>query len=512
MGYDAVLGNPFGSLGQDKDSGYRNPILETHVTISGDKTKSSEQNGLWVRELSTCWISDTHDDVGDDELVRELQNEFTVEGSENSELLSASINSMADDKPTSKHTVNYRIAKSFCAIRESGIMVPFTGKISSVFIKEVEALPSINEDYGPCTPDVFIVDPLKSDCSSMHQWVKFFKRYGTHMTSHITIGGQIISIDRMVEGEKITKMVKTLGGGESIYKVTDKFSSVMTGKRESHQMLILGGYYFSGLESNDSKAFNRWSKSVWERPMPIRANFTSLEHFMGDKSKSYQHAVRFYRGVQNVANGHSLNYTTISQMLKETVTVVSNTGSAYCPTGMSVVSGFVMTKTEPFHIDSCVASSDVLKDNVLAVALCAKGAHINFVTIESKERRKCPNDLVVAFGFQMFTDETSAMQLASCPIGQADCGDMPGKGGIEWKVCTQRNLLDSNFEPRTAATREGYYANMDCPSSQKVVSGFVLRRTRGSLQVDSCMAGISSCSIQCTDGTFTAGNGFIICL
>ncbi|GFE52708.1 MAC Perforin domain containing protein, putative [Babesia ovis] len=517
LGYDAVFGNPFGSFGLSKGSGYRNPILETTLFSNAGNPNDEQLDGSWTRELATCWISDTRDGIDDDELVHDLQNEFKVEGAESNELLNANIKSIVDKQVENKYTTKYRISKSFCAIRESGVVLPYNGTVSSVFAKDVKHLPEITGDEGNCTPDVYVIDQSHKDCGNIHLWIKFFRRYGTHITTRIMIGGQIIYIDRVVKGKSSAKVKNKKTENNGDYNVEDDFNSAMRGARESNQMLVIGGYYFTGLESNDSDAFKKWFKSVWIRPMPIRASFTSLEHFLGDKANSYRYALKFYQNIQNVANGHSLNYHTFSQMLKETVTVVSDIGFANCPKGMVVVVGFVLSNSTPIHIDACVASrsfcsSDVLRKDAIAVALCAKGPGFNIVAFDSKDRRRCPNDQVVAFGFQVFTDESSALQLAACPTGRQDCGMMPGKDGVEWKACIDSKLLDSEYSPRTGGTLNGKYKTIKCPKGQKVVSGFTLRRMGNTLKVDNCTADIETCDIRCSGYECSEGAAYMLCL
>ncbi|ORM42129.1 uncharacterized protein BXIN_0696 [Babesia sp. Xinjiang] len=513
LGYDAIFGNPFGSFGQNNDAGYRNPIVETSVSI-GDKQPhdQSPNNQSWTREIATCWLSDTREDVGDEDLLHDLQNEFQVEGPESNEILEANIRSESNGDSNSIYTKKYRIAKSFCAIKESGIVLPYKGTISSVFLKDVENLPKEIANLGTCTPDVYIAEPTHEDCADIHMWMKFFKRYGTHITTRLVIGGQIIYIDRVVTAEKSTNTQHKKVEGDKNVSVVDDFRAMMNGTRESHQMWVIGGFYFTGLEHNDSRAFNKWLQSVWKRPMPIRANFSSLDHFLGEKGDSYHHALSFYRNFQNVANGHSLNYRTFSQMLKEMVMVVADNGFARCPSDMVVVAGFVITKSIPISIDTCIPSSDVIRDDAIAVALCAKGTGFTLTAIESKNSRSCPGDLVVAFGFQLFVDQSSALQLTACPSGRRDCGSMPSRDGVEWKACIQRSLLDSSFSPRSGAILHRQYKTLGCPDSQKVVSGFSLRRIENKLVVDKCLPGIKTCSIRCGSEKCRDGAAYMLCL
>lgn len=134
------------------------------------------------------------------------------------------------------------------------------------------------------------------------------------------------------------------------------FERNLEGSRQSRKMWIIGGFYVKGLEFNDLKALKQWSHNVKRRPMAIRGRFSSLEHFLGNKAHAYNQAIQFYRSLQKVSNGHSLNYKNFTEMLKETVTVASNSGIVHCPADMVVVAGFGIKGTLPMQIDSCIPS------------------------------------------------------------------------------------------------------------------------------------------------------------
>ncbi|GIX61978.1 MAC/Perforin domain containing protein [Babesia caballi] len=481
LGYDAVFGNPFGSSGPNNDSGYRNPVIETHVHHSGRHIYEPATKGTWNREISTCWRSEAHEGVGDKDLLQELHNEFQLEGAESNELLEANLRSSMNGNDTTEHSGNYKIAKSFCAIGESGIVLPFNGKLSPSFVNDVANLPTDIAKLSACTPDVYVAEPSNKDCSNINKWMLFFKRYGTHITSHMVI-------DRAATASKQAKHDNNTTGDNPSTSVVENFESLMKGTRESRQMWVIGGFYVKGLEYNDLRAFKTWSNNIWRRPMPIRGSFSSLDHFMGDKARSYQDALQFYRNFQKIANGHSLNYRTLTEMLKETETVVSSGAIAYCPQNMVVVVGFVLTTKEPFHIDTCMASrtfcsSDVLREDAISMAICAKGTGFELTAIDSKGTLACPGDLVVAFGFQLFVDQSSVLQVAACPsgrssllwcnrtVGRRDCGEMPSKEGVEWKVCIRRNLLDNSFTPRTGVAKKRTRSVVNCPEPQRISSG-----------------------------------------
>ncbi|GBE62730.1 MAC Perforin domain containing protein, putative [Babesia ovata] len=466
IGYDAVFGNPLGSSGPSNDSGYRNLIVESHKNASDQQGNKSQSNGVWTRELSTCWRSDKREGAGDEDLMRDLQNEFQLEGAESNELLEANLRNMiANDEPNTK-SEKYTVAKSFCATKEGGIILPFKGNLSPFFLNDVGHLPKELSGIETCTPDVYIAEPSNKACDAVNKWVQFFRRYGTHITSHVIVVKQEVS--KRATGDKPD-------APENV-SIVHNFKSVMKGRRESRQMWVVGGFYVKGLESNDLHALKVWAKSLRQRPMPIRATFTSLDHFLGDKAKVYHEAMQFYRNFQSVANGHSLNYRTFSQMLRETVTVTADDGIARCPANMAVVAGFVVTRTDPMRIDTCIPSrsfcaSDVLRGNAIAVALCARGGGFTMTAIESTGFRACPDDLVVAFGFQLYNDGSGSLQVAACPSGREDCGVMPSRNGVEWKVCARRKLLDSSFAPVTRGAREGEFNLVPCENPQKVVSG-----------------------------------------
>ncbi|CDR96255.1 hypothetical protein, conserved [Babesia bigemina] len=503
IGYDAVFGNPLGASGPSNDSGYRNLIVESHKSAIDKQSNKPQSNGVWNRELATCWRSDSREGAGDDDLMRDLQNEFQLEGAESNELLEANLRYAIGDSEPKEKSGKYTIAKSFCATKEGGIILPFKGNLSPLFVKDVGNLPNELTGIKTCTPDVYVVEPSNKDCEAINKWVQFFRRYGTHITSHIVVGGQIIFIDRAVN-----QVVSTAIGCDKVaspknVSIYHGFKSVMKGRRESRQMWVIGGFYVKGLESNDLRALKLWARSLSQRPMPIRATFTSLDHFLGDKAKTYHEAMQFYRNFQSVANGHSLNYRTFSQMLRETVTVTTNNGIARCPANMAVVAGFSVTKRDPMRIDTCIPSrpfcaSDVLREDTIVVALCAKGGGFTMTAIESTELRACPDDLVVAFGFQLYIDESYSLQLTACPPGRVDCGIMPGKRGVEWKVCTRRNLLDSSFAPITTGAKVGDWKLVQCNDPQKIVLGFILKRNYTKSEISDCRPNMATCAIACS--------------
>ncbi|KAK1444306.1 hypothetical protein BgAZ_102120 [Babesia gibsoni] len=485
-GYDAVFGNPFGSSSRTVDSGYRNSIIDRSEDAGYESKKAPSSDLVWQRELSTCWHSDEREGMCDDDIMKELKDEFQMEGTDTNDLLEANIRNSFDSDKTLVTSAKYRVTNAFCAIREGGMILPFKGKLSTFFIKDLGNVPEKIDGLKVCSADVYLAEPMKEECKGIDKWIKFFKRYGTHVTTHAVTGGHIIYIDNMASVNNSAKNEENMSAGVNV-STKHNFNRTLSGSRESSQMWIIGGYYAKGLESNSYSAFRTWSQNVWKRPMPIRGSFASLEHFVGDKAKAYADALQFYRQLQSVANGHSLNYYTFYQMIKEMTAVTANDPLVHCPDGMVVVAGFVISKNIPMDIDSCVTSrtfcsSDVIRNNAFSMALCSKPGSFT-MSMTSTSKRSCPGDSVVAAGFQLYFDDSLSMQLTPCPtgsstlvmnyssIGKTDCGEMPGNLGVEWKICVPRRILESRITVFAGGVRAGENKLISCQHPQKVTLG-----------------------------------------
>ncbi|EKX73130.1 MAC/Perforin domain containing protein [Theileria equi strain WA] len=424
IGYDLVSGNPMGDPSDQGDFGYKSSIiLQPKITtdVRGNFKVEGNTRSFWIRKNNYCWNNTEPGEIkNNDDYLKALYNDFDVDNALSNNLLKA--NASSKIMRAIKDHGKYRIRKSYCSIYESGIVLPYKGIVARGFQEYVGRLPVLTNETSECSADMFLVQSKNKECINIRKWIDFFKVYGTHIVTHVITGGKVMYTEKSANISELSKEDENEMKDTS--KKTKNFKKRIRGSKESKQVSVLGGYYIKGLENR--RNFSDWTKTVSERPMPIKAKFVAISELFPDKHLSYVKALKYYYDLFGLNAGLSI-VENVSKIF-EGDTLTSNGGTASCPESKYTISGFSMQIDKKLEIANCIPGRyfafspcrtfrDVCPGTTDSSIwlLCGNSGFQELITLSfSREQPRCPQGFTIALGFYI---EYKEYKIITCQAG-----------------------------------------------------------------------------------------------
>lgn len=271
-GYNIFKANP---LGKTVDEGFRLPIFDVQTTPVSTPTEWGyiAPDGMFAAATESCQLSSSSEIVETSkEYFNSLRAFVSIEGSgsygAHSGSFSASVDYNRVASGMSSNTKKYIISTAMCEVFRCEILEYKPPKISSVFLESVKVLSQSNKKDS----DFF----------------QFFKSYGTHVTTYLTMGSRY-----SIKSEFTTsayKKMKSSGlniqaaasysydglvssGSVSAKSEMDKKKKdkeTFEQSRSSTEILSVGA-----LPPSDGNA-KSWSSSAAENPVPIKYKLAAI--------------------------------------------------------------------------------------------------------------------------------------------------------------------------------------------------------------------------------------------
>ncbi|CDR97760.1 MAC/perforin domain containing protein, putative [Babesia bigemina] len=543
-GYDIVFGNPLGDPVIMVDPGYRDPVLKLDWTEdyhNHDGANLKEPRGGWIRPELSCRQAETVDHVN---TIEDYKKELSVDAKISADIpfyfgFSASGGYKTFVKTLSTNTTKNYILKTYCLRYVAGIQDFKSVQPMPSFKNDVEELPE-KFDSESCTMEIYRNDEDDKKCvDSVHPWIKFFKKYGTHYTTVIHLGGKVTNQIQMKKtdvaaiqkhGYNIDSYIKANSGipflnlGQASFNSAGDMSS--DSKKNSFKtersIIVIGGDVPT--DGTDKVSMQEWTRSLYRKPMPIKVNLDSIKTLIEDKEKraTFDVALKYYSELYGIspdeiyaANGVKNGIATMA-MGGQVVTYEGYTaGSAVCPDNNVIMMGFALTVTRkrklvfndsyfvtsiapcPVGKEKCIASGSDPNSEVRVWILCGKEPiplliQETAVSSNATAVASCPADYTIAFGFGISIPKglriTNADSYA-CRSGQSSCTHTSSNKSYNavWIACVEKNAPElSNITSHAVVSATSAcptqshtsYVDNKCPQNSKLITSWKINVTK----------------------------------
>nr|PVC53927.1 hypothetical protein MACL_00003416 [Theileria orientalis] len=506
-GYDLIKGNPMGDNITLLDPGYKSNVIQMHwnkkVENISNSMKYLQPVGGWIRPYSSCHKVETVNEINSsDSILKSLSADASVSFNLAGDALkfAASAKYKKLDSASKSGTSKMFINKSYCFKYVAGISTflnrDFTLGFQSSLDRLVNKFQGL-ENESSCKPYMYREDPGNNSCYKMGitHWMELFNTFGTHVATKIYLGGKIFTTMEVKKNQekKLSDQgvdVKAILSAEiknsnidsnvqvSVIKSNNSNENLLDTKKST---FVLGGDIYGKGKTMD---FIEWSKSVSQHPMPIKAEFTPISHFM-DKSlrEAYNKAYLYYGKV--ILESDYLRYQNQMQLTPEQfmmdIDIESTSGkgvtSLKCKDGKSIQFGFVMStlKDNTHNVTECpthrTECSSPKNDEVLYSTIwigCRSENLINLTQKLTKDKEPaCDSDYSILLGSYFFNNKSNYLLMKPCKLGENKC-DVDGEVEYTWMVCTKKFW---QLNTRSKVVKKSDLSSISCSPGETIAFG-----------------------------------------
>ncbi|UKK02281.2 hypothetical protein MACK_001637 [Theileria orientalis] len=506
-GYDLIKGNPLGDNITLLDPGYKSNVIQLHwnknVENISNSMKYLQPVGGWIRPYSSCHKVETVNEINSsDSILKSLSADASVSFSLAGDALkfAASAKYKKLDSASKSGTSKMFINKSYCFKYVAGISTSlpwdFTLGFQSSLDRLVNKFQGLEHDSS-CKPYIYREDPGNNDCykTGITDWMELFNTFGTHVATKIYLGGKIFTTMEVKKNQekKLSDQgldVKAILSAEikntnidsnvqvSIIKSNNSKDNLLDTKKST---FVLGGDIYGKGKTMD---FIEWSKSVSKHPMPIKAEFTPISHFM-DKSlhEAYNKAYLYYGKV--ILESDFLRYQNQMQLSPEqfmTELDIEHTSgkgmiSLKCKDGKSIQFGFVMSTLKdnthevaecPKHRSECSTPNN---DEIVYSTIWIGCRSENLINLTQKITRDkepaCDSGYNILLGSYFYDSKSNYLLMKPCKLGENKC-DVEGEIDYTWMVCTKKFW---QLNTRSKVVKKSDLSAISCAPGEKIAFG-----------------------------------------
>ncbi|SCM10221.1 perforin-like protein 1 [Plasmodium chabaudi adami] len=479
IGYDILFGNPLGETDSLSDPGYRAQIYLLNWEFSNhgiaNDLHTLQPINAWIRKENACSRVESINECSSvSEYTKNLSVDVSVSGSYMGfGSFSASTGYKKFINEVSKRTSKTYFIKSNCIKYTIGLPPYVPWEQTTAYMNAVGILPKeftgLNED-SECAPDVYEQKKMTKQCKNVHQWIQFFKTYGTHIIVEAQLGGKITKIINVSntavnqmkkDGVSVKAQIQAQFGFASVGGSTS-VSSDNSSKNDnssydmSEKLVVIGGNPIKDVTKEEN--LYEWSKTVSSNPMPIHIKLLPIyKSFDSEELKeSYEQAVLYYTRLY---------------------------GSS--PHG-------TIQKDENDIIKILTASTTITKIGAPPITA------------------ECPHNQVVLFGYvlkQNFWDNTSKLKGYDIEICESGLNSCTSKQGSTNKYDVSYLYIECGtqamaFSDQVITTSNTTYNTIKCPNDYTIIFGFGFSSSSGKgvsamhTHITSCRPGMKSCSLN----------------